>query len=70
MFGTSSNPAMEENIIRGVASYGKQLGRIGDVLLVLLKHLPPDDHLSDHDKEAIDSLKRLLAEIAVTKKRE
>jgi hypothetical protein len=67
--GTSSDPAMEEKIIKGVASYGKQLGRIGDVLLVLLKHLPPEADLSDHDKEAIDSLKRMLAEIAVAKKK-
>lgn len=34
--GQSSNPAVEEEILSDVASYGKQLGRIEDALLVLL----------------------------------
>jgi hypothetical protein len=63
--GQSSKPATEEKLIKGVASYGKQLGRIGDALLVLMKYLPSD--LEAKDKMAIDSLKRMLAEIAAMK---
>ena len=63
--GQSSKPATEEKLIKGVASYGKQLGRIGDALLVLMKYLPSD--LEAEDKKAIDSLKRMLAEIAAMK---
>jgi hypothetical protein len=32
--GTSSNPAIEKDALSDVASYGKQLGRIGDALIV------------------------------------
>ena len=32
----SKNPRQEKEIIEGVASYGKQLGRISDVLNVLI----------------------------------
>ena len=35
--GQSSEPAIEEEILSDVASYGKQIGRIEDALLVLLK---------------------------------
>jgi hypothetical protein len=33
--GNSSNPEIEEQVLSDVASYGKQLGRIEDVLAVL-----------------------------------
>jgi len=39
--GQSSNPAIEEEVLSDVASYGKQLGRIEGALLVLLAHFPP-----------------------------
>ena len=34
--GTSSEPKIENQVLSDVASYGKQLGRIGDALVVLL----------------------------------
>ncbi len=37
--GTSPDPALEQTIIEEVGSYGRQLGRIGDAMAVLLRHL-------------------------------
>jgi hypothetical protein len=44
--GQSSNPAVEEEVLSDVASYGKQLGRIEDALLVLLAHFHPERELT------------------------
>ena len=67
--GTSSNPAIETDALSDVASYGKQLGRIGDALIVLLRHLPHADKLADDEKKAIGDLKSMLHEIANVKER-
>ena len=67
--GQSSEPKVEADVLSDVASYGKQLGQIGDALLVLLKHLPKDAALSHEDKAAIEALKKLLNEIADKKQR-
>ena len=56
-------------MLSDVASYGKQLGQIGDALIVLLKHLPKDAALSHEDKAAIEALKKLLNEIADKKQK-
>ena len=37
--GKSSDADLERKIIEDAASYGKQLGRIEDALVVLIKHL-------------------------------
>ena len=63
--GNSTDPVTEERVIKGVASYGKQLGRIGDALLVLIKYLPAD--LPSDDQEVIDALTRMLGEITAHK---
>jgi hypothetical protein len=49
-------------------SYGRQLGRIGDALEVLLKHVPLDG-LSGPERDAIDALKGQLAEVRQRKQR-
>jgi hypothetical protein len=67
--GKSSNPAVEEDVLTDVASYGRQLGRIEDALVVLLKHFAPSEELSDFEKRAIDDLKRMLHDTADVKKR-
>jgi len=66
--GTSSEPAIETQVLSDVASYGKQLGRIGDAMVVLLKHVPMTK-LSDEDKKAIADLRTMLAGIAEVKDR-
>ncbi len=65
--GRSGNQATEKDII-SVASYGRQLGRIGDALMVLLNHVPLEK-LAPDEKEAIDDLKCMLRAIAKKKKR-
>lgn len=65
--GSSSDPKIEKDVLARVASYGKQLGRIGDAVQVLLKHFHPAGELSPHDCRAIDDLKLMLAEIANVK---
>jgi len=60
--GQSSDPEMEKAAL-SVASYGKQLGRIGDALIVLLRHVPLHN-LSHEETCAIHDLKSMLDEIA------
>jgi hypothetical protein len=63
--GQSSNPEIEKEAL-SVASYGKQLGRIGDVVLVLLRHVDLGN-MSHEEKAAVGDLKSMLHEIANTK---
>ncbi len=67
--GQSSAPEVEADVLTDVAGYGKQLGRIGDVLAVLLKHLPRDAALTSEDSAAIDSFTQMLADIDAVKRR-
>jgi hypothetical protein len=60
--GESSNPDIEKQAL-SVASYGKQLGRIGEALVVMLRHLDLG-HLSHEEKAAIRDLRSMLNEIA------
>lgn len=65
--GQSSNPAIEEEVLSDIASYGKQLGRIEDALLVLLTHFRPERPLTAEEKTAIDDLKDIVAKITAVK---
>lgn len=65
--GQSSNPAIEEEVLTDVASYGKQLGRIEDALLVLLAHFRPERPLTAEEQAAIAALKAIVGEIAAVK---
>jgi len=65
--GQSSEPAVEGDILSDVASYGKQLGRIGDALIVLLAHFHPVAPLTKEETDAIDDLKDMLGRIADVK---
>jgi hypothetical protein len=64
--GQSSEPAVEADALSDVASYGKQLGRIGDALIVLLAHFPRTG-LSKEETDAIDDLEEMLRRIADVK---
>ena len=66
--GRSADPELEEQILEEVGSYGRQLGRISDVLGVLLKHVKVDE-LSDDDKKKIWAFESQLAEIERLKAR-
>lgn len=67
--GNSSNPAVEEQVISDVASYGKQLGRIEDALVVLLAHFRPKRALTKAENKTILDLKRMIEDIADVKAR-
>jgi hypothetical protein len=56
-------------VLDEVGSYGRQLGRIGDALEVLVDRLPLDE-LSAPEKDAIAILKGQLAEVRKVKQRE
>lgn len=64
--GKSSDPNVEQRILNDVGSYGKQLGRIGDALKVLLRHVD-DEKLPDDERVAILLLKEQLREIDTIK---
>ncbi|HEX4157448.1 MAG TPA: hypothetical protein VHY79_03165 [Rhizomicrobium sp.] len=66
--GQSSDPATEQAILDKVGSYGLQLGRIGDALEVLLRHVKLGE-LSPAEQDALDVLKGQLAEIRQVKQR-
>ena len=67
--GQTAHPEIEQKVLEEVGSYGRQLGRIGDALEVLIDHAKLED-LSREEAEAIDILKGQLAEIRKVKRRE
>ena len=68
-FGQTAAPETELAVLEEVGSYGKQLGRIGDVLELLMARVPRDD-LSPEERDAIDILQGQLANIRKIKRRE
>jgi hypothetical protein len=66
--GQSTNPMVEKDALL-VASYGKQLGRIGDALVVLLRHFEHKHKLDEAEKQAITDLESMLNEIANVKEK-
>jgi hypothetical protein len=60
--GRSSAPEVEADILEEVGSYGRQLGRIGDALEVLVNRLPRDS-LSEHDRAAVEDFCSQMREI-------
>ena len=65
--GQSSQPAVEEEVLTDVASYGKQIGRIEDALMVLLDHFNPTRPLTDHEQQAVDDLREMVGKVAKIK---
>ena len=53
--GQSGDPALEREMLDKVGSYGRQIGRIGDALAVLIKHRD-GSALSKDDQDALDIL--------------
>jgi hypothetical protein len=60
--GSSGDPQTEQAILDDVGSYGRQLGRIGDALRVLIDHVAADS-LNPTEKAAIDALRLQLDEV-------
>jgi hypothetical protein len=66
--GSSADPELEQTMLKDVGSYGRQLGRIGDALLVLLNHVHLDE-LTPAEEEAIAALRAQLKSVNDTKAR-
>lgn len=65
--GQSSNPAVEEEVLSDVASYGKQLGRIEDAPLLLVGRAEKAGDLNEDEKAAFGALKDMMGQIAAVK---
>jgi hypothetical protein len=66
--GQTPRPEVEQAVLDEVGSYGRQLGRIGDALEVLLDHIKLDG-LSADEKIALDVLRGQLAAVRQVKQR-
>ena len=60
--GRSSAPDVEAEILDEVGSYGRQLGRIGEVLEVLVNKLPHDS-LTPDERAAVEDFSAQMREI-------
>jgi hypothetical protein len=67
--GQSSAPDVEADVLSDVGTYGKQLGKIGDALLVLLDHFKPAKPLSGKEAAALKELREMLTQIEHIKHR-
>jgi hypothetical protein len=65
--GQTPRPDVEQEILERVGSYGRQLGRIGDVLDVLMDHLQQDE-LTESERDTLTILRGQLAEVRKVKK--
>lgn len=65
--GQSSAPEVEADVLSDVGTYGKQIGQIGDALLVLIERMPKGYGLDG--EPAVIELKKMLGEVAKIKKR-
>ncbi|TDT96883.1 MULTISPECIES: hypothetical protein [Azorhizobium] len=67
-FGSSGNPAAEEAILDDVGSYGRQLGRIGDALEVLMAQVDVSK-LAPKEQDALTALRFQLEAVKKVKER-
>jgi hypothetical protein len=64
--GAAGESDLERELLDRVGSYGRQLGRIGDALEVILKHVKLGD-LKPEEQGALDILKGQLASLRQVK---
>ena len=64
--GQTPQPEVEQAVLEKVGSYGRQLGRIGDALEVLLNHVKLEG-LDEREQDALTVLKGQIAEIRQVK---
>ena len=65
--GESRSPEVEAEVLRTVGTYGRQLGRISDAMIVLLRHLPPGTNLTQEEKDAVAAFEKMANDIAEIK---
>jgi hypothetical protein len=64
--GDTAESDLERKLLDRVGSYGRQVGRIGDALEVILSHVKLGD-LKPEEKDALDVLKGQLAAVRQVK---
>lgn len=67
--GLTPHPETETRILDEVGSYGRQIGRIGDALEVLVRHVDRSC-LTEPERDALDILLGQLAQIRRVKREE
>jgi hypothetical protein len=67
--GRTPRPDIEQKVLDEVGSYGRQLGRIGDAIEVLIAHVTLDK-LTAEESDALNILKGQLAAVRKVKHRE
>lgn len=67
--GQTARPDIERTVLNEVGSYGRQIGRIGDALEVLIRHFDTRA-LDPAERDALTILMGQLAEIRKVKARE
>ncbi|MGD5712558.1 hypothetical protein QUT19_22745, partial [Xanthomonas citri pv. citri] len=67
--GQSSAPEVEKDLLSDVGSYGKQIGQIGDALLVVIEHLEALGDSALGEDKAISAFKDLMHSVASVKER-
>lgn len=67
--GQTPHPEIEQDVLDEVGSYGRQLGRIGDALEVLLDHVALGE-LGEKERDAIAILRGQLAQVRAIKQRD
>ena len=67
--GQTPHPEIEQDVLDEVGSYGRQLGRIGDALEVILDHVQLGT-LGEKERDAIAILRGQLAEVRAIKQRD
>src|SRR3954465_13249142 len=65
--GQSSAPEVEKDLLSHVRSYGKQLGQIGDALLIVIEHLEALGGSALGEDKAIAAFKELMHSGATVK---
>ena len=66
--GSSAEPEIEQAILANVGSYGRQLGRLGDVVAILLKHAD-QTKFTEHERTCVADLEAQLRSVDSAKKR-
>jgi hypothetical protein len=66
--GRTPNPDIEREIFEEVGTYGRQLGRLGDAVEILLKRVKLDD-MSQEEKDTLEDLRYQLAAVRKAKQR-
>lgn len=66
--GKSADPALEQQILDEVGSYGRQIGRLSDVVEILLKHVQPDA-LSAEERAQVADFQLQLSQVERLKAR-